>query len=313
MKIINTAALLIFTILIVPYCILKYGNIPTHIEYGLIKQLSLITFICFLSCFIIGELTKNNSQVDKIWSIVPILYTGIIAFKGNFDGRLLVMFLLVLIWGARLTWNFSLKDAYKWKFWEGEEDYRWVVLRQKPEFQPKWKWTLFNMFFISGYQNILILLFTLPIIKCFSYMEKELNYVDYLAAGLMLLFIVYEGVADLQHWKFQSRKWELIKNNDELTGDYKKGFLDKGLWAYSRHPNYFAEQMIWVSFYLFSIAASGQWINWSIMGCLLLILLFQGSANFSEEISQNKYPDYRNFQIKVNKFIPWFSKGIVVD
>lgn len=54
-----------------------------------------------------------------------------------------------------------------------------------------------------------------------------------------------------------------IKSGQELTGDYKKGFLDKGLWAVSRHPKYFAEQAIWVCFYLFSVAAGGQWFNWS--------------------------------------------------
>ena len=109
-------------------------------------------------------------------------------------------------------------------------------------------------------------------------------------------------IADNQHWKFQSAKWKKINNKEKLKGDFKKGFLDKGLWGISRHPNYFAEQALWVSFYLFSIAASGQWINWSIAGCLLLIVLFQGSSNFSEEISAEKYPLYKEYQKKVPRF-----------
>jgi steroid 5-alpha reductase family enzyme len=112
-------------------------------------------------------------------------------------------------------------------------------------------------------------------------------------------------VADIQQWRFQQAKWAQIKAGETPTGDYKKGFLDKGLWAYSRHPNYFAEQAIWVSFYVFSIAASGFWVNWSISGCLLLIVLFQGSSNFSEEISAGKYPDYKDYQKRVARFIPF--------
>jgi steroid 5-alpha reductase family enzyme len=124
----------------------------------------------------------------------------------------------------------------------------------------------------------------------------------------MVFFIIYETIADEQQWEYQSKKHALIISNQPLEGNYKKGFLDKGLWAYSRHPNYWAEQGVWVSFYLFSVAASGQWVNWSIAGCLLLLVLFQGSSDFSEEISANKYPEYQNYQKNVSRFIPWKTK-----
>ncbi|MBK7790978.1 MAG: DUF1295 domain-containing protein [Saprospiraceae bacterium] len=172
------------------------------------------------------------------------------------------------------------------------------------EFQPGWKWSLFNLFFISVYQNGLILLFTLPAVIACDQRGKDMYGLDYLAAGLMFLFIVYEMVADWQQWQYQSGKWKAIKSGAQLTTDQQRGFLNKGLWALSRHPNYFAEQSIWISFYLFSVAASGQWINWSLTGALLLVLLFQGSADFSEEISAGKYPDYKTYQKTVSKFLP---------
>jgi steroid 5-alpha reductase family enzyme len=215
------------------------------------------------------------------------------------------MTVLVAIWGVRLTYNFSRTGAFSIKFWQGEEDYRWQILREKPEFQAQWKWTLFNLFFISGYQNILILLFTLPALVVLQFNNTALNVLDIVATVLMLFFIMYETIADEQHYAYQSKKHALIKAGKTLTGDYKKGFLDKGLWGLSRHPNYWAEQSIWVSFYLFSVSASGQWINWSIAGCLLLIVLFQGSSGFSEEISANKYPDYANYQKQVSRFFPF--------
>lgn len=218
--------------------------------------------------------------------------------------RLLLMAILVTAWGLRLTYNFSRHGAYQLKFWTGHEDYRWQVLREKPEFQPRWKWTLFNLGFISGYQNILILLMTLPTIVALQFAGTPLGWLDYLAAAMMLLMLMIETVADQQQWQYQNAKKALIENGRPLTGRYAKGFLDTGLWARSRHPNYFAEQGIWISFYLFSVAASGQWINWSISGCILLVILFRGSSNFSEEISAGKYPQYAEYQQNVPRFVP---------
>ena len=304
MKIVSTSLLLIVTLIIVPIVSFYYGTPLGISEKMVLNQLVMQMVIIASLCFLVGELSKNNSQVDKIWSIVPILYTCTVAYYGDFSPRLILMSVLVTLWAVRLTYNFSRHGAYKWKFWTGKEDYRWEVLRQKPEFQPKWKWTLFNLFFISGYQNALILLFTLPTIVAFQNKDTALGVTDYIIAVLMISFIIYEFVADNQHWNYQTAKWKKIKHKEELTGDYKKGFLDKGLWALSRHPNYFAEQMIWICFYFFSVTASGEWINWSIAGSLLLVILFQGSSNFSEEISASKYSEYSNYQKRVRRFIP---------
>lgn len=304
MKIINTAILLVITLLVVPVISYFFGTAPGPLEWQAIHTLMIITGIVIAYSFIAGELTGNNSQVDKLWSIIPIAYTWVVAGYGDFTPRLVLMSILVTLWGVRLTINFAMKGAYQWRIWAGEEDYRWQVLRRKPGFNPGWKWSMFNLLFISGYQNVLILLFTLPSIVALQNTAVKLGPIDYFAALLMLFFITFETFADIQQWNFQSRKSSMIKAGEVLDGDYKKGFLNKGLWAYSRHPNYLAEQSAWVCFYLFSVAASGQWLNWSIAGCLLLIVLFQGSSSFSEEISSGKYPEYADYQKKVPRFIP---------
>ena len=309
MKIITTAILLGITLIAVPVFTYFFGTPPGHDDWMALDTLVTIMGVVIAYSFIAGEITRNNSQVDKLWSLLPVAYIWVVAGYGDFSPRLMIMGVLVTIWGVRLTVNFAMKGAYSWRFWAGEEDYRWQALRQKPEFSPRWKWTLFNLFFISGYQNVLILLFTLPAVVALQYVSKPLGIFDYTAAALMFFFIAFETIADIQQWKFQSRKWARIRAGDELSGDHKKGFLDKGLWAYSRHPNYLAEQAIWVSFYLFSITAGGQWFNWSIAGCLLLIVLFQGSSGFSEEISAGKYPEYADYQKNVPRFLPLGSRS----
>ena len=257
-------------------------------------------------CFIVGEITRNNSQMDKLWSILPVVYAWVVAFKGGFDARLVVMAVLATVWGARLTFNFALKGAYTWKFWTGEEDYRWPWLRARKEFQPRWKWVIFNFLFISIYQNLLVLLTTLPAVAAMG-SSLPFGWLDALAAVLMAGFIAYEAIADVQQWRFQSTKWGMIKSGkklEDLPAPYNRGFNTSGLWRFSRHPNYLGEQCIWVSFYLFSVAAGAGIINWTICGAILLILLFLGSSTLGEYISKSKYPEYAQYVKKVNRFIP---------
>ena len=290
-------------------CPLLYIFVGPALDTTQIETLKLLGIICGCSalyCFVVGELTGNNSQMDKLWSLLPIAYTWVIAFKGGLDTRLVVMACLATLWGARLTFNFARKGAYSLKFWEGEEDYRWKVLRAKKEFQPHWKWALFNLFFISIYQNALVLMTTFPALVLMG-SDKPFEWMDGVAAALMLAAIIYETVADEQQWRFQSTKWKMLKEGkklEELPAPYCLGFNTTGLWGVSRHPNYFAEQATWCCFYLFTIAGGIGIINWSLIGALLLMVLFQGSSSFGEEISAAKYPEYARYCQTVSRFFP---------
>ena len=134
-------------------------------------------------CFIVGELTGNNSQVDKLWSVIPIVYAVYFAYASGWNQRVTLMAILVAAWGIRLTYNFSRRGAYSWKFWSGEEDYRWQVLRKDPMFDTRLKWLLFNLFFICLYQNTLIWLFTLPAVMAAG-SDKSLTGWDFALAFL---------------------------------------------------------------------------------------------------------------------------------
>ena len=275
-------------------------------QLATLKTLGIIAGCSALFCFVVGELTRNNSQMDKLWSLLPIAYTWVIAFSGGLQTRLVVMACLATVWGIRLTFNFARKGAYRLKFWEGEEDYRWPVLRAKKEFQPRWKWMLFDLFFISIYQNALVLMITIPALVLMN-VTVPFGWLDIVAAVLMLGFIVYETIADEQQWAFQSAKWKMIgegRKLEELPTPYNKGFNTVGLWSVSRHPNYFAEQGTWCAFYLFSVAGGIGIFNWSIIGALLLIVLFLGSSAFAEGISAAKYPEYGHYCKTVSKFFP---------
>lgn len=234
---------------------------------------------------------------------MPAIYAWMTAYHSNMEPRLVLVASVITFWAIRLTFNFARRGGYSWKFWTGEEDYRWAILRAKPEFNAKWKWFLFNLFFISFYQMGLVLLITLPMIKMVD--GKTLGAIDYVLAAGIIVVVIFEFIADQQQWNYQKEKYRLKNAGLPLEGIYKKGFTHTGLWAYMRHPNYAAEQFVWILIYCFSITATGFWINWTIAGCLLLVLLFKGSSDFSEKISAEKYPDYKEYQKKVPRFVPF--------
>lgn len=300
------ATLLALSLIVCPILYFAVGPMLDAVQLGTLKILGIIAGCSAVFCFVVGEATGNNSQMDKLWSLLPIAYTWVIAVNGGLSLRLVVMAVLATLWGIRLTVNFARKGAYKLKFWEGVEDYRWAVVRSGPAFKKRWAWTLFDLGFISVYQNALVLMTTFPALVAMK-SDKPFGWVDAVAALLMLGFILVETVADEQQWRFQTRKWAMLSEGrrlEELPAPYNKGFNTTGLWGRSRHPNYFAEQAIWGCFYLFSIGAGMGIVNWSVIGALLLIVLFQGSSSLAEEISGGKYPEYEQYCQTVPRFIP---------
>jgi steroid 5-alpha reductase family enzyme len=257
-----------------------------------------------LLCFVAGELTHNFSQVDKVWSLMPVVYSLITLFAFPASHRIWLMTILVLLWGLRLSYNFYRKGGYHVIPWKGEEDYRWNLIRQHPKLKKGIRITLFNLFFISFYQHFLIFLFSTPLLLAANYSTVSLSTLDYLAATFMFFFILMETIADNQLHIFQIQKRHIILPTGKYSKSLRDGFLAEGLWKHVRHPNFTAEQSIWVCFYFFGVAATGEWINWTLTGPLLLILLFTGSSEFTESISMQKYPGYMNYKQNVPKFIP---------
>ena len=302
----RTVLFLIFTLIIVPILTFNFDVPLTELQQSTLKTLLGVYAIAAGVCFIVSSATKNYSQVDKLWSIIPIPYVWIIAYNTDFEPRIVLMAFLVSIWAVRLTYNFARRGGYSWKIWTGEEDYRWAILRAKPEFQSQWKWSAFNLFFISAYQMALILFFTLPALKA---MESNIpiGIFDYTLAAIFVALVIMEYIADNQQYYYQEEKYRQ-KKIGKVADFYKIGFTHTGLWAYMRHPNYSAEQAIWIVFYFFSVIATDIWLNWSIAGALLLVLLFKGSSDFSEEETEKKYPLYKKYIKEVGRFLPLKKK-----
>ncbi len=256
---------------------------------GPLSACAVITFACWLGSIVL----RNYSQVDRLWSIVPSFYLGWFAAAARFaDPRLDLMFALSVLWGARLTHNFARKGGYRW----ANEDYRWAVLKER--FGPV-GFQLFNATFIAPFQNALLLAITLPAVTAAA-SPSPLSWRDALAAGGFLLFLAGETIADNQQWRFHEAKQKKIAAGEPVD----EPFLRTGFFAWSRHPNFFCEMAMWWCMYGFAVAATGRWLDWTIVGAATLTLLFQGSTTMTEGLTRAKYPSYAAYQRSTSRLLP---------
>ncbi len=252
-------------------------------------------------CWIASLITKDTSWVDRIWSIVPVIYVWIFAVGAGFsDPRLDVMAGLVLLWGVRLTFNFARKGGYA-GIGGGHEDYRWAVLRAR---MSPVAYQFFNFFFIVLFQNAVLLLIALPAYTAFQHRGTPFGPLDVVLTVLFLLFLIGETTADQQQWNFQARKHAEIA----AGRDPSPRFVQSGLWRFSRHPNFFFENAQWWTIFAFGAVAAGSVLQWTVAGIVLLLAVFIGSTNFTEAITKSKYPEYAEFQKTTSAVIPWFPR-----
>ena len=271
--------------------------------------LAYVVFCTSLLCYFYGNLTQNVSQVDRLWSILPILLSWAYAFVSEWSEIVVLMACLVTLWGLRLTWNFYKKGGYRMiGFRFVEEDYRWNLLRgiiTNPIC-----WDLFHLFFICFFQLSLIVGFTCPIllVALSDIRHHPIDQDDVSFSLLFLIFLGIETVADRGMFQFQTKKKAHLKESDI---SFKTGFYCSGLYRFSRHPNYFAEVMQWFILYCWASYRLGVWVNWGLPFVVVLFVVVFSSTFLSESHSSKKYPLYKEYQKAVPRFFPVISNQYV--
>ncbi|KAJ7454846.1 hypothetical protein FB451DRAFT_1279580 [Mycena latifolia] len=301
--------------------------------------------------YVASIITSNVSQVDRLWTFLPTIYTAYFALlplwpqeqpfylapytpaalgiaPGAYNPRALMMLSLIIIWMFRLSYNtyrrglFSLKD----------EDYRWVILRA--QLHPV-LFQIVNLTFISGIQNILLLLLGIPAYVAATQPPQPLNIQDYGVAALSLLVLAIEFTSDNQQFAYQTFKHEprryhsshqwLGARLDWTTADVERGFLTRGVWAWSRHPNFACEQTFWwimnlaslptvphlSASELLAILRAPVFDPYALLAplvpltpALALSALFVSSTIFTESITASKYEGYASYKARVGMFSP---------
>lgn len=262
--------------------------------------ISIIVLTAFVTLsFFYGLISRNYSTVDRLWSVLPPIYMLIWMPDYYNNPRFIIAFVLVLLWGVRLTTNFAIKGGYKFSFKRGfiGEDYRWEIMRGK--INKRVFFELFNLFFISAFQLGLIFMFTLPLYY-YGQVYGSVKTAEWILYAVHFILLICELYSDVLQLRFYNRRavgpWCTERR-------YKLGFNTFGIWKYSRHPNYVCEISQWVVVYLY-LAVSTHRLHFSGIGALALITLFAGSTVFVESITSAKYPEYNDWKKLTSVWLP---------
>ena len=239
-----------------------------------------------LVIFIFSFLFRNSSLYDPYWSVIPIFIAIFWCINAGPEAnalRQLMVFALVLLWGVRLTFNWA-------RGWSGlhHEDWRYRDLAVKTG---KMYW-LVSFSGIHMFPTILVFAGCLPLIPIMS-SSQPLGLADALAFFFTLGAVLFETVSDEQLLAFKKKP----------IGP----FLRSGLWAYSRHPNYFGEVSFWVGLFLFALGLSPGSNYWTGIGALGMIILFLFiSIPMMDQRHLLSRPGYDDYLNQVSSFFPWF-------
>ena len=231
---------------------------------------------------------KNVSIVDLFWGIGFIVANSIyFMFEGDFYSRQILVFILVSVWGLRLSLYLLSRNYGK------GEDFRYQEFRKQYGPDRYWWFSFFQVFLLQG---VLIMLVSLPLLGVNTLtVSNELNVIDYIAIFVWLVGFSFESIGDYQLTRFKKDP----KNKGKV--------LDSGLWRYTRHPNYFGDAAVWWSFGLFSLASGAYWhIIGSVVMTYLIIKI--SGVSLLENSLQKAKPKYKAYIQRTNAFLPWFPK-----
>jgi steroid 5-alpha reductase family enzyme len=231
--------------------------------------------------WVVSVQQKNVTIVDSLWSLLFVLgafaYARVIGVPG---ARVTLLLALVTIWGLRLAGYLS------WRNLGHEEDRRYAAIRRRNE--PNF--ALKSLYLVFGLQAVLAWLISLPLLGAIGG-AGPLGVLDYLGAALWLVGMIFEAGGDLQLARF--------KGDPANAGKV----MDRGLWRYTRHPNYLGDFCVWWGFYLIAVSA-GAW--WSIVGPALmsyLLLKVSGVRLLERDIGKRR-PQYAEYIRRTNAFFP---------
>jgi steroid 5-alpha reductase family enzyme len=242
--------------------------------------------VATLVIFLAGVLVRNSSLYDPYWSVAPfplVLYGYLAAAPlGVESWRVILVLSLLAFWGVRLTGNWLIG-------WSGlaHQDWRYDQLRE----QTGRAWWFVNLAGIHFFPTVLVFLGCLPAWVAVTTPHRPLGWLDILATLVALTAVAMEWIADAQLHRFRK-----TRQPGEL--------MRRGLWAYSRHPNYFGEILFWVGMYLFGLAAAPA-LWWIALGpaSMLLLFLFVSIPLIEKKMLRSR-PAYRELQQEISVLLP---------
>ncbi|MCB2148101.1 MAG: DUF1295 domain-containing protein [Deltaproteobacteria bacterium] len=234
--------------------------------------------------WIFSVLRHNVTIVDSLWGLGFVLVAGVTFWTGNgFAGRSLLILILTAAWGLRLSVYLT------WRNWGKAEDHRYGQWREKsgPYF---WIVSIFKVFWLQAF---FLWVISLVLQKAqLSPAPPRFTALDVIGTLVWMAGFVFEVVGDWQLARFKADP----KNRGRV--------MDQGLWAWSRHPNYFGEFLIWWGFFLVALPTPGGW--WTMISPIIIsiVLLKMTGVPLTESALKTRRPGYAEYIDRTSTFFP---------
>ncbi len=246
---------------------------------------SLGATVAFATLVWIASVVRHDaSLVDRIWGMFFVVQAWVVYLVGGEPSpRSLLVAVLVTVWGVRLS------AFLTWRNWGDGEDPRYQDMRARSS----GNFAIRSLFRVFWLQAVLATVIGVPLVAVAT-RAGELGLLDAVAVVVWAIGLFFEAVGDWQLSRFLA------------DPDNRGHVMDQGLWAYTRHPNYFGDTVVWASYGLFAIAA-GAW--WAVIGPILmgvLIVRVSGVALTDERMgsSDSKREGYDEYVARTNVFVP---------
>ena len=279
-----------FLIVTAVYILAAATGILTYILLDfLIKHPLMLMLICDIAATLVvwffGLIFKNASMYDPYWSVqsIVIIAGWLILRNTALNAVDILMLIAVGFWAVRLTYNWA-STFYGLK---KTQDWRYVMLKQK---NPK-LFFITNLFGINLMPTLLVYLGTVPLYYVI-FNNSAINGFTVFGLVIMIVATLIELIADVQMKNFKN------------TNTDQQQVMDKGLWTYSRHPNYLGEIAFWWGIFVFSFS----YINTPLyigLGAVSITLLFMFiSIPMIEKKMLNTRPSsFKEYQKKVSMLL----------
>jgi steroid 5-alpha reductase family enzyme len=256
-----------------------------HSAFGEPVLLSILgAVLCLYALLWVASLVvKDASIVDWFWGIsFIVIATAALAASDGYDTRRKLVALLVALWGLRLSFYLTVRNL------GAGEDFRYRAMRRE------WgkQFALVSLFTVFLFQGLIAWIVSLPVQSAIAAdSPAHFTALDFVGVLVWSAGFLFETVADWQLARFK-------------TDPRNKGrLLDRGLWRYTRHPNYFGDAVQWWGLWMFA-AATGAW--WTAIGPAVMTFLLvrvSGVKLLEQRLVRSK-PDYEEYCRRTSAFIP---------
>jgi steroid 5-alpha reductase family enzyme len=224
------------------------------------------------------------SIVDVYWGLGFAMIVWVAAWSAPIRSpRTVLVLALVSLWALRLALHLLLR----WRRAAGE-DRRYAAMRRKAGA----RFVRRSLLSIFGLQGTLMWIVSLPLQLAIVQGSAPLGWLGALGVAVFGIGFVCESLADLQLTRFRSAR----VNADRV--------LDTGLWAWSRHPNYFGEVLLWWGLFLVTVEGTAAW--WTIISPLIVTVLLVRVSGIPmlEHGMHRRRPEYTEYVARTSAFVP---------